>query len=132
MIDYADSLIKNIASHTSMLPSMNLLDKLNLLGSTLRQAHQSITSVLTTESKLAILNPTTIRASAQGRLDLTIVEARNLKNSTAQRTGLYCIIRYDSSTTKLKWHVPQSLYVVEIEWAVCVMHCTEVIFILSL
>lgn len=110
MIDYADSLIKNIASHTSKLPSMNLSDKLNLLGSTLRYAHQSIAAVMTTEAKLATRNPTPIRPNVQGRLHLTIVEARNLNVNTL-RTDLYCIIQYDSTTVQLKCHDAHSLYV---------------------
>ncbi|KAI8344248.1 kinase-like domain-containing protein [Chlamydoabsidia padenii] len=96
MIDYTDSLIKTIASHTSKLSSVNLPDKINLFGDTLRYAHQSITSVLTSTKITTCIEP--IPTTIQGQLTLTIVEARNLNITDTNLTDIYCKVDYGSNT----------------------------------
>lgn len=92
--------------HTSTrLSSVNLTDKLTQLGETLRYARNSFTSMtsaLTAKTAMSISPISTITPPApervKGKLDLVIVEARNLAITNALHTDIYCLAQYDCST----------------------------------
>ncbi|KAI8097483.1 protein kinase A catalytic subunit [Halteromyces radiatus] len=103
MTDYTDSLIKNFTIHTSAkFPSVNLADKLEQLGESLRYARNSFTSLTSAfinkqqQSTHSITTPAPDQV--KGKLDLVIVEARNLTLTNPLKADIYCVVQYDGNT----------------------------------
>lgn len=108
MTDYTDSLIKNITVHTSAkLSSVNLTEKLNQLGESLQYARTSFTSLTsaitssltkTQQQQSCSSLPPPAPEQVKGKLDLVIVEARNLNITNALEANIYCLLQYDCNT----------------------------------
>ncbi|KAI8068588.1 kinase-like domain-containing protein [Gongronella butleri] len=100
MSNYADSLIKNLNLHTStQLSTVNFTEKLSLLGETFRCARNSMTTamktMITTAPPIPALPSTT--GLIKGKLDVCIVEAKNLSIAKADLAALYCVLNYNGT-----------------------------------
>jgi hypothetical protein len=110
MADFTDSLIKNIGAHSAS-PNMPTVSMSNL-GEKLRQARTyslaSLSQALktTTSSKPSTNNSTgsvSLKSLAPektgGKLEINIVEGRNLTIADAMKSDTYCIVEFEGNRT---------------------------------
>lgn len=105
MADFTDSLIKNIGVHSSsaVMTSVNI----GQLGEKLLQARTStlasLSQALAKKYDATIVNDTTMQLPASekaaSKLEINIVEARNLTIADARKADTYCIVHYEGNVT---------------------------------
>lgn len=101
---FTESLINNIDVHSTSSPVMTSMD-MGQLGEKLRQARISTIASLSQALTAKKINSTTevplpkTSEKSSGKLEVNVVEGRNLTIADAMKSDTYCIVHYEDNTT---------------------------------